>query len=178
MGFLRNLLVEEIPDETVSYDNYEQSLDTYTDEIDVNTENITQENLISDIYNQNNLSDLSKSIFKIEELINSLPKEMSDKVKKPTVLSMLSIFGVTVDEVVKDGVDRCNIVVDAGNAIVKENNDVIGNNNALIEQKKLEIEELEKDNALRNVTVKTVEDKIEAEVKRITELVKFVGGDA
>ena len=170
---LKDFFIERV-EEPVVYSTPEE---IYVEEVDVNTENVTQENLISDIYNQNELSDLSKSIFKIEELINSLPKEMSDKVKKPTVLSMLSIFGVTVDEVVKDGLDRCDIVIEASNEIVKENNSIIDNNNALIEQKKLEIEELEKDNASRFVTVKATEDKTEAEVKRITELIKFVGGE-
>ena len=62
MGFLKKFLVEEIePEELV----YEEQLDTYVDVVDVNTNNVTQENLITDIYNQNELSDLSKSIFKI-----------------------------------------------------------------------------------------------------------------
>ena len=173
MGFLKNLLVEEIPVE-VSYDNY----DTYADDIDVNTENVTQENLISDIYNQNDLSDLSKSIFKIEELINSLPKEMPNETKKTTVLSMLSIFGLTVDEVIEDGNDRLSIIQVALDSITDENNTVIDNNNASIEEKKLEIQDLEKDNSDRCLVIKNAEDKIESEVKRIEGLIKFIGGKA
>ena len=173
MGFLKNFLVEEVPVE-VSYDNY----DTYAEDIDVNTENVTQENLISDIYNQNDLSDLSKSIFKIEELINSLPKEMPNETKKTTVLSMLSIFGLTVDEVVNDGNDRLSIIQVALDSIIDDNNTVIENNNASIEEKKLEIQDLEKDNSDRCLVIKNTEDKIESETKRIENLIKFIGGKA
>ena len=171
-GFLKKFLVEEIEPE-VSYD---ESYDAYAEDIDVNTENVTQENLITDIYNQNELSDLSKSIFKVEELINSLPKEMPNETKKATVLSMLSIFGLTLEEVISDGNERCLVIESALSAITNENNDVINNNNASIEQKKLEIQELEKDNSDRALVVKNTEDKIETEVKRIKDLVKFVGG--
>lgn len=174
MGFLKNFLVEEIPCETEMYD---ESYDTYVEDVDVNTENVTQENLINDIYNQNGLSDLSKSIFKIEELINSLPKEMPNETKKTTVLSMLSIFGLTVDEVITDGIERCSMTQSALSTITTENNTIINNNNASIEQKKLEIQELEKDNANRLMVVKDTGDKIESEIKRIEYLVKFVGGE-
>lgn len=170
---LKDFFFEKVEEEpVVSYEEY----DTYEDEVDVNVENVTQDNLISDIYNQNNLSDLSKSIFKIEELINSLPKEMPNETKKTTVLSMLSIFGLTAEEVVRDGYDRCSAIDAALTAIASENNDVIANNNESIEQKKLEIQELEKDNAERTLIIKDTEDKVESEAKRIEDLIKFIGG--
>ena len=169
---LKDFFFEKVEEEpVVSYDDY----DVY-EEVDVNVENVTQENLISDIYNQNNLSDLSKSIFKIEELINSLPKEMPNETKKATVLSMLSIFGLTLDEVIADGQNRCSIINFALSSIEGENVDVINSNIASIEQKKLEIQDLERDNADRYSLIKETSDKIETEAKRIEELVKFVGG--
>lgn len=172
MGKLKNFFFEEVKDE-VSYD---ELYDTYLEEVDVNTENVTQENLIADIYSQNGLSDFSKSIFKIEELINSLPKEMPNETKKATVLSMLSIFGLTVEEVIADGSNRFSMVNSALSSIEDENNDVIQANLASIEQKKLEIQELEKDNSDRYLLIKETADKIETEAKRIEGLVKFVGG--
>lgn len=172
MGKLKNFFIEEVKDE-MSYDDL---YDTYLEDVAVNTENVTQENLIADIYNQNALSDLSKSIFKVEELINSLPKEMPNETKKATVLSMLSIFGLTLDEIIADGESRFSIINSALSSIESENTDVIHSNNASIEQKKLEIQELEKDNADRFLLIKETADKIETEAKRIEELVKFVGG--
>lgn len=174
MGFLKNLLVEEIPEEVpmMNEDLYmEEEMD-----VEVNTDSVSQDNLIGDIYNQNDLSDLSKSIFKVEELINSLPKEMPNETKKATVLSILSSFGLTVDEVIEDGQMRDSVVRAALNAIVDENKEVISDNNIAIEKKKTEIQDLEKDNAERETVMENTEDKIEAEMKRISDLIIFIGG--
>lgn len=174
MGKLKSFFVEEVNEPQV---NYDESYVDYDVDVDVNTENVSQDNLISDIYNQNDLSDLSKSIFKIEDVINSLPKEMPNETKKGTVLSVLSTFGLTVDEVIADGEDRSLIIKSALASITDENNEVIDSNNASIEQKTLEIQELEKDNSDRAIVIKNAEDKVETELKRIDDLIKFIGGD-
>lgn len=175
MGLLEKMgLVERVEEEPVIYDE-DYMVEEY---VDVNTENVTQDNLITDIYNQNDLSDLSKSIFKVEELINSLPKEMPNETKKATVLSILTSFGLTVDEIIADGEKRTSLVEAALVEITNENNDVIDSNNASIEQKKLEIQDLEKDNADRSIVIKNTEEKVESEVERINGLIKFIGGKA
>ncbi len=179
MGFLDKIgkaLVEEIPtEETEEYQYDEVTLAEET--VDVNTEAVSQDNLIGDIYSQNSLSDLSKSIFKVEELINSLPKEMPNDTKKATVLSILTSFGLTVEEVLADAENRKSIVQSALNVIVNDNENVIAENNANIEQKKKEIQALEKDNADRKTVIKNTEDKIEIELRRISDLATFIGGD-
>ena len=173
MGLLKNLFLEEVQEAPILTDE-ELYLE---DEVEVNTELVSQDNLIEDIYNQNALSDLSKSIFKVEQTINSLPKEMPNDTKKATVLTILSNFGLTVDEIVEDGYSRQTIIRSALNAIVEENESAILTNKTIIEQKKLEIQELEKDNANRESVIKNTEDKIELELKRISDLVTFIGGE-
>ena len=175
MGRLRDLFFEEVKE--TSTETYDVDYMTEEYDVDVNTENVTQENLIADIYSENDLSDLSKSIFKVEELINSLPKEMPDATKKATVLSILASFGLTVDEVLADAKDRNAVIKSALGDIVNENESVIDNNNTAIEQKKLEIQDLEKDNSDRRLVIKNTEDKVEAEIKRIDGLVRFIGGN-
>lgn len=171
MGRFKNFFVEEVQEEVQVME-----MDYEYDEPDVNVEEVSQENLIADIYASNDLSNLSKSIFKVEELINSLPKEMPNETKKATVLSILSSFGLTVDEVISDGENRKDIILSALNAIFDENTSVINDNKANIEQKKLEIQNLEKDNSDRENIIKETEDKIELETKRIEDLIKFIGG--
>ena len=173
MGLLKNLFLEEVQEAPILTDE-EMYLE---DEVEVNTELVSQDNLIEDIYNQNALSDLSKSIFKVEQTINSLPKEMPNDTKKATVLTILSNFGLTVDEIVEDGYSRQTIIRSALNAIVEENESAISTNKTIIEQKKMEIQELEKDNANRESVIKNTEDKIELELKRISDLVTFIGGE-
>ena len=173
MGLLKNLFLEEVQEDPL-ITNEELYME---DEVEVNTESVSQDNLIEDIYNQNALSDLSKSIFKVEQTINSLPKEMPNDTKKATVLTILSNFGLTVDEIVEDGYSRQAIIRSALNAIVEENESAISTNKTIIEQKKMEIQELEKDNANRETVIKNTEDKVELELKRISDLVAFIGGE-
>ena len=123
MGRLRDLFFEEVKEAPV--ETYDADYMTEDYNIDVNTENVSQENLIADIYSENDLSDLSKSIFKVEELINSLPKEMPDATKKATVLSILASFGLTIDEVLADAKDRNAVIKSALGDIVNEN-EIIG----------------------------------------------------
>ena len=174
MGILKRFLIEEIPEDVPEFD---EELYMEEETVEVNTNSVSQDNLVSDIYNQNNLSDLSKSIFKVEELVNSLPKEMPNDTKKATVLSILTSFGLTVDEVVADGTSRKTMLNAALNEIATENKDVVSNNNRDIELKKQEIQELEKDNASRETVIKNTENKIEIETKRISDLIAFVGGE-
>lgn len=145
--------------------------------VDANVENVTQDNLIGDIYDCNGLSELTKSIFKVEELLGSLPKEMPNETKKTTVLAILKSFGLTVDEVVKDGIQRIEIINGSLAKIKLDNESVINQNKTDIEAKKIEIQELEKDNANREGIVKDTEDKIELEAKRIESLIKFIEGE-
>ena len=171
---LRDLFFEEVKEEPIAYEE-DYMGEEY--DVEVNTDNVTQENLIADIYSENNLSDLSKSIFKVEELINSLPKEMPDATKRATVLSILASFGLTVEEVLADAEIRSSVIQSALDSIIEENEDVIDSNNTAIEQKKLEIQNLEKDNSDRTLVIKNTDDKVEAEIKRINGLVKFIGGN-
>ena len=82
-----------------------------------------------------------------------------------------------MEEVLADSENRATILNSALKNIVTNNENVIADHNASIEQKKKEIQELEKDNAYRDSVIKNTSDKIEEEMKRISELASFVGGD-
>lgn len=160
----------------------EDAYDVYNDcspdeNVDVETSDVTQERLIEDVYESNELSDKTRSIFKVEEVLQSLPKEMPNETKRSTLLAILGSFGLTVDEVLEDGEKRISIVKAAMNKISDENEAVIAENLANIEQKKVEIQDLEKDNANRLEIVDSTESKINVEVERIDSLIKFVKGE-
>lgn len=169
-------LVETIQDEDLDLVDLELEEENITD-ITVSAENVSQDNLIEDIYKSNNLSDMTRSIFKVEQLINSLPKEMPNDTKKATVLTILSSFNLTVDEILRDGKDREDVIKGVFHEIAGANTRAIEDNNFAIEEKKKEIQELEKDNANRKNVIQNTEDKIEVELKRIADLMKFIGGE-
>jgi septal ring factor EnvC (AmiA/AmiB activator) len=174
MGLLKKLFVEEIPNETESYDveatAYEESA------VEVELEDVNTDTLIEDIYVQNELYDKTKSIFKVEELINSLPKEMVTETKKASVLAILSSFGLTVTDVTLDGDNRVEVLSGVLAKILGEGKNTVTQKGFEIEEHKKEIARLEKEISEQQTEMKISEDTINAEITRITELVKFIGG--
>lgn len=175
---LGKALIEEVPSET--NETITEETEYHEEEpvlVEAELSDVNTDTLIDDIYLQNNLDDKSKSIFKVEELIDTLPKEMVTETKKASVLSTLTVFGLTTDQVLKDADDRLNILV----SVYKKINDEAVNINAersdKIENLKKEIAALESEMSNDQHEIKISNDSIIAEVDRIKELIKFIGGN-
>lgn len=174
MGFLKGLFVEEIPNEEEMYEvesNYVEE-----ENVEVELDSVNTDTLITDIYAQNELFDKTKSIFKVEELINSLPKEMVTETKKASVLATLGVFGLTVTDVTLDGENRIDVLSGVLTKILGEGNDTVTSKEVEIEEHKKEIARLEKEISDQKTEMKVSEDTINAEISRITGLVKFIEG--
>lgn len=174
MGFLKGLFVEEIPNEEEMYEV--ESSYVEEENVEVELDSVNTDTLITDIYAQNELFDKTKSIFKVEELINSLPKEMVTETKKASVLATLGVFGLTVTDVTLDGESRIDVLSGVLTKILGEGNDTVVSKETEIEEHKKEIARLEKEISDQKNEMKVSEDTINAEISRITSLVKFVEG--
>ena len=106
----KNFFVEEIPDETPDIPDVDTDFDTT--ETNAELDSVNTDTLIDDIYSQNNLADKTQSIFKVEELIKSFPKEMTTETKRNSVLATLGVFGLTVTDVEADGEKRVDVLSD------------------------------------------------------------------
>ena len=137
---------------------------------------VNAETLIDDIYAQNNLMDKSKSIFKVEELINSLPKEMVTATKQASVLAILGSFGLTATAVLADGDQRMNVLATINKQIGDNCVATVTSKEAEIEEMKKKIAELQADIAAELDTHKKSSEAITKEVARIDDLVEFIGG--
>lgn len=173
MGLFKNLFVEEIPKEE-SYD--EDAYSYEAENVEVELDAVNTDTLIEDIYVQNDLYDKTKSIFKVEELINSLPKEMVTETKKSSVFAILGSFGLTVTDVNLDGENRVEILSGVLEKINREGKDDISEKETEIEKRKREIADLEKYISDKQTEMKSSEESINAEVTRISDLMKFIGG--
>lgn len=174
MGFLKGLFVEEIPNEEEMYEV--ESSYVEEENVEVELDSVNTDTLITDIYAQNELFDKTKSIFKVEELINSLPKEMVTETKKVSVLATLGVFGLTVTDVTLDGESRIDVLSGVLAKILGEGNDTVVSKETEIEEHKKEIARLEKEISDQKNEMKVSEDTINTEISRITSLVKFVEG--
>ena len=175
MGF-RDFFVEKVPEE----ENYEVGTDYPVEDstVPVELDEVHTDTLIDDIYAQNELSDKSKSIFKIEELINSLPKEMVTETKRGSVLATLGVFGLTVTDVTLDGEQRVDVLNSVLAKILDDGNANVTDKETEIENHKKEIARLEKEISEQQSEMKVSENNINTEVGRISGLIKFIeGGD-
>ncbi len=171
---IRDFFVEKIPEE----ENYDVDTDYSVEDTEVLVEldEVHTDTLIEDIYAQNELSDKSKSIFKIEELINSLPKEMVTETKRGSVLATLGVFGLTVTDVTLDGEQRVDVLNSVLSKILNDGENIVIDKQVEIENHKKEIARLEKEIADQQSEMKTSENNINAEVDRISGLIKFIEG--
>lgn len=172
---LKSLFFEPVHDEKELIEDYVDEQNEAIVEVELNE--VNADTLIDDIYSQNDLLDREKSIFKVEELINSLPKEMVTDVKRASVLAILKSFGLMVTDVCEDADNRVGVLNAAMKKIVEENDAEIASKEEKIEECKRQIATLEQEISVAKEESKNSSESIISEVKRIEELVKFVGGD-
>ena len=180
MGFLEKMgLIERAEEETIDYDltQYEEMEEELPE---VNVEGVTQgdlrENLIAEIYNANELFDMSNSIFKVEEISKSLPATMTTEAKKASVIGILSSFNLTVEGLVEDASKRIDTLRAVSVQVNDNNMEIINAKKQEIEDAKKLIEKCEKTIAEHEQVIATSTDLIEDEVKRIAGLKEFLGG--
>lgn len=175
MGLFKKLgLVEEIP--TENHDDMENTYCCNEETVEAELESVNTETLIDDIYTQNDLADKSHSIFKVEELIASLPKEMVTDTKRNSVLSILGSFNLTATDVSNDGEKRIKVL-----STIKEQVDA--DTKMSVAEKEAQIEELKKSIAALTVEIADEQDKarlsdeaISSEISKVENLVRFIGG--
>lgn len=172
MGFLKNLLIEEEEKEFDEKDYY------YEEEpvIEAELEEVNRDTLIEDIYKENGVEDKSQSIFKVEEIMNSLPKEMATATKQATVKGIMSSFGLTTDIVASDGEKRIGITTAVANKVKESCEGEIAETKIKIEEHKQEIERLEKVISEAETDMKVCREKVDAECERIKALIDFIIG--
>lgn len=168
MGFVERTEPDIMPSYEPTYEEEECT--------EVNIENVSQANLIADIYNANELGDENNSIFKVEQISGTLPSTMTTEAKKASVIGTLGVFGLTVDALLTDATDRITILTAAKSQIDNENAEIISNKKNEIEEAKRLIEECEKTIAEHEKIIADSTNAISAEIKRISELSMFIGG--
>lgn len=184
MGF-KDLFIEkeEVEEKEIDLDALAAGMSTGDDTLfesnvevaDLDTSN--KDNIVEEIYIANNLSNLDKSIFKVEDLMKTLPPEMPTASKKATVESIMKTVGLVVDDTVADGNERIEILNASLNKTVDSITNNINSAEEKIEQLKIEISENEKLIADSKETIKEFTEDINTETERINNLIKFIKGE-
>lgn len=139
-------------------------------------EDVNLDSLVQDVYDANGMTDLSKSIFKARDVINTLPKEMATDTKRGAVIGILASFGLTTEDIVADGQARINALQSNNAQIAESNSAEIAAKNDIIEDLKNQIEALSKEIANLENTTSRSDDLISEEIKKIQSLIDFMLG--
>lgn len=175
MGF-KDLFIEREPEEPTPVFVPETTMPV--EEVYAQVPDDSTTDFIGDCYEQNNLADFSKSIFKVEELAGTLPAEMPETTKKQTVLSIMTTVGLSVEDVLNDGLLRIQTLEAAKNGIVDSLLNDIQESEDTIESLKLKIEELQKDISMKKAQENSIKEVEQNERNRINSLINFLQEDA
>ena len=123
----------------------------------------------------NGISELERSIYKVEKFIRTLPNEMPQLTKKATVLGILEASGITIDEVLDDGANRRRILISVKSELDDSKHIQISEAEAEIEQLKAEIEKKNSDIYNAKAEMAAADERIMKEVDMIEQLEIFIG---
>lgn len=174
---LKDLFIERVEDDEEESFSYASDSNYHEDDMKVNVPETTQDDLsnyVQELYASNNLSNFDKSIFKVEELKNSLPSEMPTSTKLQTVLNIMKTVGIAQEEVIEDAHNRNQVLTSAEESIRDDIGNQIADATAQIEDLKLKIEALQSDIATKQSYLKNIENVIYNEKVRITAAYDFI----
>lgn len=145
--------------------------------VEANTAETVADTLIADIYANNDLSDMSRSIFKAEEVSNSLPSTMPTDTKRTAVIGILASFQLTPEELLEDAENRKQIITSAANSMMANRVQAIANTKEVIEDLRKQIESCEATIKNHEQEHAFISQASEAEIKRIDALASFLSDD-
>lgn len=135
----------------------------------VDAEIASKENIVEQIFAQNNLADRSDSIYTVQALIATLPDEMTTAKKQNTVSGILVVSGKSVATLIEDATTRIEILKAAETKIVEEKT-------AEIEDANADIEELKKAIEAATIKIKEAEGIIEQAKKEVGDEIATITG--
>ena len=144
--------------------------------VEANVEINSTENVVDEIYAQNDMSNKDNSIYAVQSFIDTLPAEMTTVKKQSSVYGILKVTGKSVESLLADAKNRIDILSSANDKVFAEKNAVIIAAKNDIEELKKAIEAanivINNAEAIKESTAKAVSDEVEA----IEELIKFCEG--
>ena len=144
--------------------------------VEANVEINSTENVVGEIYAQNDMSNKDNSIYAVQSFIDTLPAEMTTVKKQSSVYGILKVTGKSVESLLADAKNRIDVLSSAKDKVFEEKDAVISAAKNDIEELKKAIEAanivINNAEAIKESTAKAVSDEVEA----IEELVKFCEG--
>jgi hypothetical protein len=129
---------------------------------------------VEDIYQENELADKTKSIFKIQEVKNVLPGNLPTEALKQSVLGVLGVSGLNVEDLLADAETRTTILDAALQKVTDETNVIVSNSKESIKELEEKINILKEAITSREKLQEDSESIVNAEKQSIESIVDFI----
>lgn len=131
---------------------------------------------VGQTYHDNGIDDLARSIFKVEEIRNTLPNTLPSEVRRQTVVGILTSFGLSVEEVLDDAHKRVQVLAEVCKQTCEAEKAAEDQLNAEIEELRLQITEKQQQMQNHQQNQTEVADICGKETERVNELCTFLEG--
>ncbi len=128
---------------------------------------------VDEVYHSNLLDDKEKSIYKVNQIKAALP-DMPTDAKKASVLGMLSVSNIAIDEITADSKKRTDALIGSLNNFTNETQTIVDDATASIQQKEKEIEELRNKISERKTLQEKQQGLFEEELNSIKSTLDFI----
>lgn len=129
---------------------------------------------IQEVYSKFNLTDTSKSIFKVDEFAKVLPESLPTDVKRQTVTGILAASGLQIDTLVADADSRINALQATLDTFTSQTNGMVADAEAQIADLESQIDGLKQLINDRKALQETEDKLIKEEAEKINKVVNFI----
>jgi len=136
----------------------------------VTTELVT----VEEVYSKFNLTDTSKSIFKVDEFAKVLPQSLAVDIKRQSVVGILSASSMQVIELVSDADNRLGALQTTLDAFTDQSNGMITDAESQITELESQIDGLKQLINDRKKLQESEETLIKVETDKINDIVAFI----
>lgn len=131
---------------------------------------------IEEVYEKSNLSDASRSIFKVEEFNKHIPDNLPLDVKRQSIVGILSASGLQLDELLDDADKRIKALKDTMLITSQKSDQDIMEKEEEITNLLNKVDSLKQGILDRKLAQEQQNDFIEEEIGKIDNILKFVVG--
>lgn len=169
-------LVEAVYDDSATggegaYDTVE---DVDVPDLESGDSGVSPDELVDSIYKSNGLDDKSRSVYKVGELIDTLPKDMPDKTLITVVSGLMKTMGLSASDVRDDANHRKSVLEEVKNISLESYANDIQKLTEKIQECKGIIEDCTKEIDGLNKDGKLLEEVVKSECSTIDKLLGYV----
>lgn len=118
--------------------------------------------------------DTSPNVFKIQEILDGLPKELTTDSKRSTVINILQSFNLDPDDLFEDGLEKLRLLADNEDNEQRVAEDAISEANEKAEELRKELSMQERIIANNQAYQTVVATEFMKETKRVHRLLEFI----